>query len=157
MTLPFQVNTHDDDTPTSSPVASRTTNEVPHSPPPSFHSRASSLAQRDPRRPVDPTLEDAFDGDDSDDDSDEPDDRQRLVRSNTDSQSRGQEVTSRFVPPSAPVAAPSSGARATPGRVYGGGIQSDGVFSNLTAKPERASAEKDEQPPVCCMSWLRLL
>ena len=36
----------------------------------------------------------------------------------------------------------------TTGRVYGGGIQSDGVFSNLTAKPERAGEEKEELPPV---------
>jgi hypothetical protein len=32
-------------------------------------------------------------------------------------------------------------------RVYGGGIQSDGVFSNLAAKPERGEPEKDELPP----------
>lgn len=33
--------------------------------------------------------------------------------------------------------------------VFGSGIQSDGVFSNLTAKPERGGSEKEEQPPVC--------
>jgi len=37
--------------------------------------------------------------------------------------------------------------------VYGGGVQSDGVFSNLTAKPE--VGEKEEQPPVCCSTLLR--
>lgn len=47
-----------------------------------------------------------------------------------------------------PAAAPaSSGATPTTGRVYGGGIQSDGVFSNLTARPEPGE-EKDELPPV---------
>jgi hypothetical protein len=35
------------------------------------------------------------------------------------------------------------------GRVYGSGIQADGVFSNLSAKPERTEGEKEEQPPVC--------
>lgn len=34
------------------------------------------------------------------------------------------------------------------GRVYGGGSGSDGVFANLSAKPE--SGEKlEEHPPVC--------
>jgi len=94
-----------------------------------------------PGRPVDPALEDAFDGDDSDD---EADDRQRLVRSNT-TQSRGMpEVTSRAITS----ASTPSPAAPTTGRVYGGGIQSDGVFSNLTAKPERGSPEKEEQPPT---------
>jgi hypothetical protein len=46
-----------------------------------------------------------------------------------------------------PAPATASGATPTTGRVYGGGIQSDGVFSNLTARPEPGE-EKDELPPV---------
>ncbi|KAL1839267.1 hypothetical protein VTJ49DRAFT_1704 [Mycothermus thermophilus] len=32
-------------------------------------------------------------------------------------------------------------------RIYGSGIQSDGVFSNLSAKPDRGDNEKEEAPP----------
>ncbi|KAJ2896877.1 hypothetical protein MKZ38_005130 [Zalerion maritima] len=143
-----RVNPHDeDDTPTSTPIAPRSGYTIPNSPPPSFRSRTSSLAQREARRPVDPALEDAFDGDDSDG---EADDRQRLVRSNTSSTftQRGQEVTSRATPAAVPSPATNAAQTSTAGRVYGGGIQSDGVFSNLTAKPERGDSEKDEQPPT---------
>lgn len=135
-----RINTHDDDDVESpTPTTLGQMNPIPNSPPPSFHSRASSLRQG---RSVDPALEDAFDGDDSDD---EADDRQRLVRSNTTTQSRGMpEVTSRATT-SASTQSPAAPAT---GRVYGGGIQSDGVFSNLTAKPERGSPEKEEQPPT---------
>jgi len=34
------------------------------------------------------------------------------------------------------------------GRVYGGGSGSDGVFANLSAKPE-AGEKTEEHPPVC--------
>ena len=39
-------------------------------------------------------------------------------------------------------------APAVTGRVYGGGTGSDGVFANLSAKPERGE-KVDEHPPVC--------
>lgn len=39
-------------------------------------------------------------------------------------------------------------APAVTGRVYGGGTGSDGVFANLSAKPERGE-KLDEHPPVC--------
>lgn len=76
------------------------------------------------------------------------------MRPNTDS--RGEEVTSRSInsiPATTPPAPGASTAQPTnqrtvSGRVYGGGIQSDGVFSNLTAKPERGNNEKDEAPPT---------
>jgi hypothetical protein len=149
-----RVNAHDDDyleSPTDT-TAHRPTQPIPNSPPPSFRSRASSRTPRDPR--VNADLADAFDadGDDSDDDAD---DTQRLVRGGStttpgastpaDSASTRSQPTSRTTqPPSA--SAPAT--RPTRGRVYGGGIQSDGVFSNLTAKPERAGEEKEEQPPT---------
>ena len=143
-----QVNNQDDDAPTESLVTSRPSGGIPNSPPPSFRSRASSIAQR---RPVDSTLEDAFDGDDSDDDAD---DRHCLVRSSTwtQPQTRAPEVTSRRTPPAAPLQTSgvlsNSGNQLASGRVYGGGMQADGVFSNLTAKPDRSGPEKEEQPPT---------
>lgn len=154
LTVISQVNAHDEDEPRT-PTA-RTpgpTDAVPDSPPPSFHSRASSITSQGRNGRVDAALADAFDteGDDSDD---EPDDRQRLVRGNwlpasTDSARAGDTASSdtpadsRTTQPSQPTA------QVAPYRVYGGGIQSDGVFSNLAAKPEAGGAEKEEQPPVC--------
>ena len=149
--LSAQVNVHDEDDEPETPIATAPRHQpIPNSPPPSFHSRASSreLARRGQ---VDPTLADAFDteGDDSDDDAD---DRQRLVRGNSFPSDDGQAtpVSSAASIPGAPVErnATQFPPRVVSGRVYGGGIQSDGVFSNLTAKPERAQPEKEEQPPV---------
>lgn len=121
---------------------------IPNSPPPSFHSRATSP---DRRNRVDPDLADAF-GSDDDESEDEADDRQRLVRGppapaepseSHDAAGSAQPATSRNGYASVPQPA---GAQA--GRVYGGGSQADGVFSNMAAKPERGDSEKDEQPPV---------
>lgn len=35
----------------------------------------------------------------------------------------------------------------------GGGVGSDGVFANMSARPERVESEKekDEMPPVCSL------
>jgi hypothetical protein len=131
---------------------------VPQSPPPSFRSRDSSPGSRrishSAHTSVDQNLADTFDADGSDsDDENDGDDRQRLMRgtpstSSTDQNTSESASTTRppvierrdthipaFVPPR-----PS-------GRVYGGGSGSDGVFANLSAKPERG-AEKEEHPPV---------
>ncbi|KJR87538.1 metal homeostatis protein bsd2 [Sporothrix schenckii 1099-18] len=116
------------------------------------------------------------DNDDNSDDDDgaDADDRQRLMRSRdalrpmrapawmtrsgaaateteeSDSNAAPTPSTSTPSPAPAPTRrpAPASGTTPTPttGRVYGGGIQSDGVFSNLTARPEPGE-EKDELPP----------
>ncbi|KAI8965504.1 hypothetical protein F5Y11DRAFT_293464 [Daldinia sp. FL1419] len=146
-----RVNTQDDepDTPINPPSLRP---RAPNSPPPSFHSRASSAERR--RRNVDPTLADAFDAEDDDSDDDEPDDRQRLVRGNS------------FPIPNNPTAQNSSGdaqpftgnqtgqfssgvnAQHAGSRVYGGGIQSDGVFSNMMARPERGEKVVEEAPPT---------
>ncbi|KAJ5662394.1 uncharacterized protein N7477_010010 [Penicillium maclennaniae] len=61
----------------------------PTSPPPSFRSRSSSPSSRrllhdDPLRHDDQELADAFGDEDGSDDDGEPDDRQRLMRANTD-------------------------------------------------------------------------
>ncbi|KAH6614484.1 hypothetical protein B0J18DRAFT_389172 [Chaetomium sp. MPI-SDFR-AT-0129] len=154
-----RVNAHDDSDPeTPTPPVPRPTYPIPNSPPPSFRSRASSR-DRAANRPVNPDLVDAFDadGDDSDEDEDGSDDRQRLVRGNSTPLFRsegtgrtgagaagGQEQAAAAVTAGQPTAvvAPTSS------RVYGGGIQSDGVFSNLSAKPETGEGEKDEMPPT---------
>lgn len=151
-----RVNTQDDDH-HDSPA---TTARVPNSPPPSFHSRQSSLERRRQNN-VDPTLANAFDAD-GDDSDDEPDDRQRLVRGNsfpisrsstfsgenqTSADANARPTTSERQPPQFP----TTGTNATPqtgGRVYGGGIQSDGVFSNMTARPERGEKTVEEAPPT---------
>lgn len=108
------------------------------------------------RRVNDPTLADAFDADDSEDD-DEPDDRQRLVRQNTDpvnhaaasDQAASTGGSGASTPPSQPAGAVGNVAAAnSSNRIFGSGIQNDGIFSNLTAKPERSGTEKEEQPPV---------
>ncbi|EQB50757.1 hypothetical protein CGLO_09771 [Colletotrichum gloeosporioides Cg-14] len=151
-----RVNAHDHDeddfeAPNSAPPR-RQSQPVPNSPPPSFHSRASS---RD-RRGVDPALADAFDtdGDDSDDDAD---DRQRLVRADSTQASRdasrnpssdSRPQPERHVTQLPPTASTTAGGPTTPFRIYGSGIQNEGVFSNLTAKPERGGEVKEEQPPT---------
>lgn len=105
---------------------------------------------------MDPTLADAFDAD-ADESDDEDDDRQRLVRGNSVPVSRAssQSNTTEVRPvdstsqPRPPRAQPSGASRSL-FRFWGGGTQNEGVFSNLMAKPERQSEEKEEQPPVRC-------
>ncbi|KAH8593759.1 hypothetical protein B0O99DRAFT_626087 [Bisporella sp. PMI_857] len=143
---------------------------IPSSPPPSFRSRASSRSRGSSpssRRllhndsPVDQNLRDAFDADGSDSDEDnDGDDRQRLMRGTPSSSSAEQIATSQTTttpnhpapPPverrptylpvfTAPTPTPTST------RVYGGGSGSDGVFANLSAKPE-AGEKLEEHPPT---------
>lgn len=143
----------EEDAPSPIAAARATHSSLPNSPPPSFHSRASSIAPRN-RTVQDPTLADAFDADESDSD-DEPDDRQRLVRQNTDPvQPAGSSApyspvgsSASSLPPQPPRHQPSATATSS-NRIFGSGIQNEGVFSNLTAKPERGGTEKEEQPPV---------
>lgn len=109
---------------------------------------------------MDSTLADAFDTD-GDDSDDEPDDRQRLVRGNsfplsTHSAQAGSDTRNGNTRPTAPERQVTQFPAPAGSRVYGGGIQSDGVFSNLAAKPEVGGAvEKEEMPPVCCTPHLR--
>lgn len=141
-----QVNAHDDEAETPTDPLPRPIHPVPNSPPPSFRSRTSS---RERSNTVNPDLADAFDAD-GDDSEDEADDRQRLVRGNsTPSFNDATRAGAAAQPGGQPaqITRPTGGAPTTT-RVYGGGIQSDGVFSNLSAKPETGEAEKDELPPV---------
>ncbi|KAL2886838.1 Metal homeostatis protein BSD2 [Ceratocystis lukuohia] len=158
----LQVLARDDEITHSTPtrLPSRRSTTCP-SPPPSFHSRPSSPERS---HAVDPDLADAFGGDsDSDSDSaDEADDRQRLVRraptttsiSALDDDGDDGPVNS-GPQTSIPETLSASAARAQPSvatlaragrRVYGGGMASDGVFSNLAAKPDMGE-EKEEMPP----------
>ncbi|PHH79955.1 hypothetical protein CDD82_2058 [Ophiocordyceps australis] len=111
----------------------------PTSPPPSFHSRCPSPTAHGR---VDSTLADAFDSDEVSDDDD--DDRQRLVRQNTITGSipvgtgGGDEDADTSM----------SGASGSRPRQVGGGVGTDGVFANLSARPERTESEKEEQPPT---------
>lgn len=143
-----RVNAQDDDERVS-PVERRSDYASPNSPPPSFRSRASSPSRN---QQVDATLAGAFD--DSDDSSDdEGDDRQRLVRRNSgpsagNSVGSSQELhTPSSSIPSQPVATPATPASRQQ-RVVGGGNGSDGVFANMSARPERVESEKDEMPPT---------
>lgn len=140
-----RVNAQDDED-FHSPVDARSAIPAPNSPPPSFHSRASSPTRRNQ---VDPDLADAFD--DDQDSDDETDDRQRLVRQN--SLPAAGSSTGPFAPASSqtptytpPTQSASAAPRAT--RVIGGGNGTDGVFANMSARPERIESEKEEQPPT---------
>ncbi|KAH8175158.1 metal homeostatis protein bsd2 [Sarocladium implicatum] len=118
-----------------------------NSPPPSFRSRASSPSRGGN---VDSTLADAFD--DPDDSSDEEgDDRQRLVRRNSGQSHERAPGNAQDAP--SPTQSSQPGAGSTPAsarqqRVMGGGVGSDGVFANMSARPERVESEKDEMPPT---------
>lgn len=144
---PPQVNAHDDED--HDDVPQRRV-QVPNSPPPSFHSRASSPTTRNGR--VNNDLADAFDDDDASED--ETDDRARLVRQDSTPTIRSTNDSARLSAPTAPVstqATSDSTSSSSRPRVMGGGFGSDGVFANMSARPQRTdgNAEKEEQPPVC--------
>lgn len=140
---------------------------TPSSPPPSFRSVESSPATptsrhfpHGPSDAVDQSLADAFGDDGSDsDEEDDSDDRQRLMRgassvATAETVTPATTGTSVAPPPTIerratflPVFAPQP---VTGGpRIYGGGSGSDGVFANLSAKPE-AGEKAEEHPPVSC-------
>ncbi|APA14347.1 hypothetical protein SS1G_11836 [Sclerotinia sclerotiorum 1980 UF-70] len=134
-----RVSANDEDTPST-----------PTSPPPSFRSRGSSPSSRHHATPVDQNLADTFGDDGSDDEDNDGDDRQRLMRGNPSSsterltETSGDEnrpATQRTIT-AVPTFVPPTG-----GRVYGGGSGSDGVFANLSAKPERGE-KQEEHPPT---------
>lgn len=133
---------------------------IPDSPPPSFRSRASSRRNsaehhEEDHEDNDRTLDDAFAApSDDESDNDEPQDSQRLVR--TDERRQTDTASGVAAPPTRSLDRRVTeinmfmpGGRST-GRVYGGGsgTTSDGVFSNISAKPTRGE-ELEEKPPVC--------
>lgn len=148
-----QVAAQDDDESPVDPRPGQQYPSVPASPPPSFHSRASSptgtsrrLLSDDPLASnEDRTLADTFDSDsDDDDDEDGRDDRQRLMRGNPqpDEPESPHSIQRRVT--DLPVF--NTQAPAATGRVYGGG--NGGVWANLSAKPTRGE-DAEEKPPVC--------
>ncbi|EQL01130.1 hypothetical protein G6O67_003598 [Ophiocordyceps sinensis] len=141
-----RVNDRDDEDPVGKSLAEpKPQHDVPASPPPSFHSRASSPNRRGSS--VDTALADAFDADDASDEDDDADDRQRLVRQTVSplTASPGHDAT-RFAAPVDQAEAHIASSASRP-RVVGGGNGTDGVFANLSARPERRNSEKEEQPP----------
>ncbi|KAG6127122.1 hypothetical protein E4U38_006468 [Claviceps purpurea] len=142
-----RVNDQDQDDEIQLSPEPKLTQPNPSSPPPSFRSRASSLARQDR---AESALADAFRDDNENGSEDEDDDRQMLMRRNT--------TTANTLPP-ALLAADHGSSRPLSNstqsntlsdsrpRVVGGGVGSDGVFANLSAKPDRTESEKDELPP----------
>ncbi len=137
---------------------------TPSSPPPSFRSRPSSpssrhlLASHDPlASDADRTLHDTFD-DGSDSENENPeDDRQRLMRSNTNHTIQEQRqngdrpaiprTITTLPPPTTPAALGAALNVPTRRPASFNQPQNDGVFANLDAKPERGE-KLEEQPPV---------
>lgn len=137
---------------------------IPNSPPPSFKSNDSSPRtshqahghRRTPSRPQD-DLADAFDGPGSDtEDENDGDDRQRLMRGTPSATAASGSATPGNGEAQAdgaiqltdtPQVARPVGQAPVQGRVYGGG-SGDGVFANLSAKPERGEKLIEEFPPV---------
>lgn len=154
-----QVAASDDDDSVESPQShpAPISIPIPASPPPSFHSRASSPAAASRRllsddplaNDADGTLADTFDAD-SDDDGDESDDRQRLMRGNPEEQRNTDDATLRPARPGRQRSVTQlpvfNTVAPTGGRIYGGG-QNDGVWANLSAKPTRGE-DLEEKPPV---------
>ena len=140
-----QVNAHDheDDSPTSP--------HTPSSPPPSFRSRASSpttrrLLGQDPMNTeAENTLADTFDDGNASDAENDGDDRQRLMRADTQVRTSPEHrpadaPTPRptYVPtPTIPSTFSTRGPRPT----------ADGVFANLAAKPVPGE-DLNEKPPT---------
>ncbi|KAF1956818.1 hypothetical protein CC80DRAFT_548306 [Byssothecium circinans] len=132
---------------------------IPASPPPSFHSRASSPTSRrlladDPlASDADRTLADTFDADSDSEDEDGGDDRQRLMRANPEEAQQGADTdangnlrTGMQRRQRSVTQLPAFVPQVPSGRVVGGG-QNDGVWANLSAKPTRGE-EAEEKPPT---------
>ncbi|EXJ85774.1 hypothetical protein A1O1_06142 [Capronia coronata CBS 617.96] len=147
-----QVNSHDDDV--DSPISSDHPHGIPSSPPPSFRSRTSSptsrrlLAQESLSNEADQDLADTFDDGEGSDAENDGDDRQRLMRADP--------ATARQ--DGAPAATSDPDTRQAPAverrvtelpafRPMPPSLRPmDGVFANLSAKPERGD-QVDEKPP----------
>ncbi|KAL8731652.1 MAG: hypothetical protein Q9181_004239 [Wetmoreana brouardii] len=160
---PVSNSDRDDELPQS--PANEEFHSIPSSPPPSFRSRTSSPSSRHLLTSEDPlvseadrTLADTFDdGSASDGESnDGGDDRQRLMRGNTIPPTEGRTMTvsdgARPVPiqrtvTEFPGVVPIAPER-TRGMPYSTFTSSnDGVFANLSAKPERGEKLEEEKPP----------
>lgn len=147
----MQVNDHVDDETPITPISNQ---PIPSSPPPSFRSRASSPTSRrllstDPfASEAEQTLADTFDDGEDSDAENEGDDRQRLMRGNPETVNNAEGNLNDADRPGAvqrrvtelPAFTPPV-SRTAPRPT------NDGVFANLSAKPERGE-KNEEQPPV---------
>ncbi|KAI9844925.1 MAG: hypothetical protein M1837_005211 [Sclerophora amabilis] len=160
---------YENDEDDSSPVIVHS--PTPASPPPSFRSRASSptsrhLLSHDPlASDADRALADSFDApSDSEaadsDGEDEGDDRQRLMRGTNERTTVPQGSVQESPLPSGnrpttierrvtqfPTFASTTTPATTAGRVHAPSMANDGVFANLSAKPEHGE-KGEERPPT---------
>lgn len=154
-----------DDENDDSPITPTSARGVPSSPPPSFHSRASSptsrrLLRQDPlEADADRDLADTFDDGEESDAENDGDDRQRLMRADSSRHSslRGHDEQTSLE--SQPMQPPRIERRVTEipafrplpqsARVVAGGPKptNDGVFANLSAKPT-VGEPLDDKPPT---------
>ncbi|KAL8762030.1 MAG: hypothetical protein Q9184_001922 [Pyrenodesmia sp. 2 TL-2023] len=159
------ISHHDQDDEPSTPRVNEDFHSVPSSPPPSFRSRASSPSSRHLLNTDDPltseadrTLADTFDdGSASDVESNEAgDDRQRLMGGNrvppTENQTTTSSDSARPAPVQRTVTEFPGVTPVAPGRTRGMpystfASSNDGVFANLSAKPERGEKQEEEKPP----------
>jgi len=158
-----QVNQQDEEN-DDSPITPTSTRHVPSSPPPSFHSRASSpssrrlLRQDSVEQAADRDLADTFDDGEESDAENDGDDRQRLMRADS-SRSTSANIPETSPPSQSQVAQPprierrvteipafrsQDSTRTIPG---GPKPTNDGVFANLSAKPT-AGESLDDKPPT---------
>ena len=148
LTMFSQINAHDDEE-VRSPVVSSLRN-APSSPPPSFHSRASSPTSRHLLRngsltsEAEQNLADTFDDGEASDADNDGDDRHRLVRNATQTSQIATTPASEPIPQSTtPIAVPTP--QSQPRSLNR--PTNDGVFANLAAKV-RPGESNEEKPPV---------
>ncbi|KAL8940004.1 MAG: hypothetical protein Q9211_002483 [Gyalolechia sp. 1 TL-2023] len=157
------VSNHDQDDQAPTPRANDDFYPVPSSPPPSFRSRASSpnsqhfLTSEDPlTSEADRTLADTFDDGSDSESHNGGDDRQRLMRGNTGPPTEVRTVTAndgaRPLPVQRTVTEFPAITPVIPGRTRGMpystfASSNDGVFANLSAKPDRGEKQEEEKPP----------
>jgi hypothetical protein len=117
---------------------------IPDSPPPPFRSRASSVvSRRQPSGQVDQTLADTFDAENENENDAVEDDRQRLIRdATTNVESTPRQGLNRNT-----TAFPSFFGSNRSHSAGPAASSNDGVFANLSAKPDRGE-KLEEQPPV---------
>jgi len=148
------VNAHDDNV--DSPLSPNSRHGIPSSPPPSFRSRTSSptsrrlLAQDPLSSEADQDLADTFDDGEGSDAENDGDDRQRLMRA--DPMAARQDATPAATSPPDTTSSPAIERRVTELPAFrpmpaSASRPTDGVFANLSAKPERGAA-LEEKPPT---------
>ncbi|RVX74943.1 hypothetical protein B0A52_01220 [Exophiala mesophila] len=153
----YQPVNNNDDLDVDSPQSPHNRHFPPSSPPPSFRSRTSSFSSRrllnqDPISDGhDNDLEDAFDDGEASDAENDGDDRQRLMRADP-STTTSESPNTITNPPATAAAIPNIQRTVTELPVFrpmppSSSRPTDGVFANLSAKPERGE-QLEEKPPT---------